>query len=161
MRREKDGWFKRDPHSPIPRAQRAAFAGLAYWPPDARLRFAVRPEILHGAAEVTMQTSDGQVRLYRPAARLAFAVEGKPAAVVAYEQGDDWFVPFRDATSGKESYGAGRYLEVTPGDPAILDFNLAYNPYCAYSDDFSCPFPPFDNWLEVPIRAGEKAYAKS
>lgn len=157
-RKEKDGWMKRDPHSPIPRGERAAFAGLSYWEPDPRFRFAIRPEPLHGAAPVVMQTSDGQIRHYTPAAKLTFEVGGETATVVAYEQGHEWFLPFRDATSGKESYGAGRYLEVQPGDPCVLDFNQAYNPWCAYSEDFSCPFPPFDNWLKVAVRAGERTY---
>ena len=70
------------------------------------------------------------------------------------------FVPFRDATSGKESYGAARYLDLEdePSGEYVLDFNLAYNPYCAYSDDYVCPFPPKENWLTAPVRAGEKAF---
>ena len=70
------------------------------------------------------------------------------------------FVPFRDATSGKETYGAARYLDIEErqADDYVIDSNLAYNPYCAYSDDYVCPFPPQENWLTVPIRAGEKAF---
>ncbi len=70
------------------------------------------------------------------------------------------FIPFRDATSGKETYGAGRYLEVevNPSGRYVLDFNLAYNPYCAYSDLYICPLPPGENWLRVEIRGGEKAH---
>ncbi len=70
------------------------------------------------------------------------------------------FVPFRDATSGKESYGADRYLDIEqhPGDEYVIDLNLAYNPYCAYSDDYVCPFLPRENWLAVPIRPGEKNF---
>jgi uncharacterized protein (DUF1684 family) len=73
------------------------------------------------------------------------------------------FLPFRDATSGNESYGAGRYLDVEPGRDGRVqsDFNLAYNPYCAYNDAFSCPLSPSENWLRVPIRAGEAAYTSA
>jgi len=68
------------------------------------------------------------------------------------------FLPFRDATSGVETYGAGRYLDVDP-EPAgtvVVDFNMAYNPFCAYDDASSCALPPYENWLPVPIRAGER-----
>jgi len=74
------------------------------------------------------------------------------------------FVPFKDATSGKETYGAGRYLDLEPGrdrtqgEKWILDFNQAYNPWCAYSEAYNCPFVPTENWLEAPIYAGEKDY---
>ncbi|MBT8206662.1 MAG: DUF1684 domain-containing protein, partial [Acidimicrobiia bacterium] len=80
------------------------------------------------------------------------------ADVTLYDTGaHGYFVPFRDATSGKESYGAGRYLDVHPNEDGTvtLDFNYAYNPYCAYDEAFSCPLPPIENWLEVPIAAGE------
>jgi len=69
------------------------------------------------------------------------------------------FLPFRDATSGKETYGAGRYLDLdVRGDEVLIDFNYAYTPNCAYSADWSCPLPPAENWLEVPIRAGEMTF---
>jgi uncharacterized protein (DUF1684 family) len=70
------------------------------------------------------------------------------------------FLPFADALAGVETYGAGRYLEPEPvGDGQfVVDFNLAYNPYCAYNDDWSCPITPRENRLTVPIRAGEKLY---
>ena len=74
------------------------------------------------------------------------------------------FVPFRDKTSGEETYGAGRYLDLEPdegltaGGKWILDLNMAYNPWCAYSEDYACPFVPPENWLDLPIRAGEKNY---
>jgi uncharacterized protein (DUF1684 family) len=74
------------------------------------------------------------------------------------------FIPFKDATSGRETYGAGRYLDLdyqrdrTPEGKWILDLNRAYNPWCAYSVDYVCPFVPLENWLKVPVYAGEKAY---
>jgi uncharacterized protein (DUF1684 family) len=80
--------------------------------------------------------------------------------VVYYAEWGDYFVPFADATSADETYGAGRYLELEQhADGMFLaDFNLAYNPYCAYSEEYSCPIPPAENRLTVPIRAGEKLY---
>jgi hypothetical protein len=83
---------------------------------------------------------------------------------ISYE--DILFVPFRDLTSGKETYGAGRYLDLkagkdqTPTGKWLLDFNKAYNPWCAYSEDYACPLTPPENWLNVPIYAGEKDYKK-
>jgi uncharacterized protein (DUF1684 family) len=72
------------------------------------------------------------------------------------------FLPFRDTTSGKETYGAGRYLDLhAHGDEVVVDFNYAYNPNCAYNPDWNCPLPPAENWLKVPIRAGEKAFPDS
>ncbi len=93
---------------------------------------------------------------------MRFRVDGAEAALTVYrdlEQGA-LFVPFRDATSGMESYGAGRYLEPepAPGGRLHVDFNYAYNPYCAYNDAWSCPLPPAENTLRVPIRAGERAF---
>ena len=71
--------------------------------------------------------------------------------------GHGYFLPFRDATSGKETYGAGRYLDVPRGEngQVVVDFNYAYSPYCAYGDAYSCALPPRENWLTVPIEAGE------
>jgi len=79
---------------------------------------------------------------------------------IAFHQGDELFIPFRDATSGKDTYGAGRYVEAEPLGKGryLLDFNRAYNPYCAYNDDWRCPLPPAENWLTVAIRAGEKSF---
>jgi hypothetical protein len=91
-------------------------------------------------------------------------MEGSPVRIQAYQfaEHDDLnlFIPFRDITSGNESYGAARYLdlEVEHDDRYAVDFNYAYNPYCAYSEDYICPLPPQENWLKVPIRAGEKKY---
>jgi uncharacterized protein (DUF1684 family) len=74
------------------------------------------------------------------------------------------FLPFTDLTSGEESYGAGRYLDLEINDivnnQVILDFNKAYNPYCAYSDEYNCPIPPRENYLNIAIKAGEKNFAK-
>lgn len=79
---------------------------------------------------------------------------------------EELFIPFRDKTNGIETYGAGRYIDLyyerdrTKDGKRILDFNKAYNPWCAYNENYACPFVPPENWLDVPIRAGEKAYQK-
>lgn len=170
QRKEKDYYFKADPDSPIPAALREDFTGLAYFPLDPKYRLRVRLARLPNAEPVTLATSKG---IPRPMVRYGsfdFTIDGLAQRLHAYrsvpQPGHDHevaslFVPFRDATSGKESYGAARYLdlEFEPSEAYILDFNLAYNPYCAYSDDYVCPFPPKENWLTVAIRAGEKTFA--
>ena len=94
------------------------------------------------------------------AGTLRFSLGGRELQLAAYDQGHELFIPFRDATSGTDSYGAGRYVEAHPlGQKRYaIDFNSAYNPYCAYNENWSCPLPPRENWLDVPIRAGEKTF---
>ncbi len=115
-----------------------------------------------------MASSTGAPRRQRRAARLEFATPAGKGQLFAYEDASEGhqhgpatlFVPFRDKTCGTETYGAGRYLDLE--DPAgaevLIDFNLAYNPYCAYSESYSCPLPPPENWLEIPVTAGERKY---
>ncbi len=94
---------------------------------------------------------------------MRFEVGGEPTQVTLFasEGSRELFLPFRDATSGTQTYGAGRYLEVEPAslDGTVeVDFNYAYNPYCAYNPQWSCPIPPGENWLAVPIGAGEQSF---
>lgn len=162
FRRAKDHMFAHDPESPIPVAEREEFAGLSYFPPETALVIHARMEPATDTRELRMSTSTGDEVGYHRAGVVHFTVDGTPATLtlfgVAGER--DLFVPFRDATSGTETYGAGRYLEVShPVNGTVeLDFNYAYNPYCAYSEMYSCPLPPLENWLKVPIRAGEKVF---
>lgn len=160
MRRSKDNAFARDPQSPI--GDKDAFQGLAYFAVDPTLR--LRTKLVRHAQPRTlsMQTSDGAAREYRNIGHFEISIDGRALTLQAYQQrgSEALFVPFRDQTSGKETYGAGRYLDLhlEHGDEVDLDFNLAYNPYCAYSDAYSCPFPPPENWLPVAIRAGELSF---
>ncbi len=164
FRREKDRFFREDPRSPLTAEQRAAFTGLAYYPEDPALRIeAVLDTDVDRDEEIRMATTTGGEQVYRRAGVVRFEVEGRPARVTLFtsEGMPELFLPFRDATSGRETYGAGRYLEVEPPGPGgrvVVDFNLAYNPYCCYDDRWSCPLPPRENWLDVPIRAGEKDF---
>lgn len=113
-----------------------------------------------------LATSTGEERMYLTYGVARFELGGEPQSLVLYATpdapgGPRLFVPFRDATSGPETYGAGRYLEFTLPDEGAdglvqLDFNYAYHPYCAYVEGYSCPFPPATNWLDQPVRAGEK-----
>jgi uncharacterized protein (DUF1684 family) len=161
-RHEKDAFFKEDPHSPLNDDQRESFDGLAYYPEDPSLVIEGDLDTDVAVDEVHMTTSTGDDQVYTRAGKLHFEVDGAPTEVTLYASRDDpeLFLPFRDATSGKETYGAGRYVEAEPlGDGRFeLDFNRAYNPYCAYNDAWRCPLPPRENWLAVPIRAGELSF---
>lgn len=159
QRRKKDEAFRTQPWSPIPRKDRATFAGLSYYEPDPAYRVMAAWEPAAVPTPLDIQTSTGEVKHYLDVGVLRAALPVGEVALHGYAgAGHGLFVPFRDATSAKETYGAGRYLDLEmPHHGHIeIDFNLAYSPYCAYSEEFSCPFPPPANWLQVPIRAGER-----
>lgn len=161
-RAEKDRFFRSSPYSPI--QDRASFTGLNYYPPQPDYRYTLLLERADEPEPLTFQTSTGDERTYYRIGVVSFEVEGQPAQLAIYKSDDhdELFLPFRDATSGNETYGAGRYLEpeALASGEIVVDFNLAYNPFCAYSEDYSCPLPPVENWLKIPIRAGEKAFEK-
>ena len=160
-REEKDDFFANNPyHSPLAQEDLFNFKGLNYYPPKIEYKYQLPLQLVEPES-LTFETSTGQQQAYERVARVDFEVEGQAAQLAIYQSEDgQLFLPYRDATSGKETYGAGRYLEPTPlgHNQVLIDFNRAYNPYCAYSDAYSCPLPPIENWLRVPIRAGEKAY---
>jgi len=164
FRGAKDEFFRDDPRSPLTPEQRAAFQGLSYSPEDPALRIEAELDTdVDRDEDIVMQTTTVGTQVYRRVGKVRFDVDGHPAEITLYESAEqeDLFVPFRDATSGKETYGAGRYLEVErpkDGRVVVLDFNDAYNPYCAYNPEWSCPIPPGENWLAVPIRAGESNF---
>ena len=156
FRQDKDEFFRDDPRSPLTPEQRANFAGLSYYPESPALRIEAELDTdVDRDEDIVMQTTTGGTQVYRRAGKVRFEVDGQPAEITLYESPEqhELFVPFRDATSGKETYGAGRYLEVEPpaDGRAVVDFNDAYNPYCAYNPEWSCPIPPGENWLAVPI----------
>lgn len=165
FRADKDAFFRHHPQSPLTNEQRATFGGLAYYPENGALvvREALVTDGVDLEEEIVMQTTAGGTQIYRRAGVARFDVDSVPAQVTLFASSDahELFLPFRDATSGKETYGAGRYLEVEPpglDQVVVVDLNYAYNPYCAYNPDWSCPIPPGENWLAVPIRAGEKTF---
>jgi uncharacterized protein (DUF1684 family) len=169
-RADKDALFKASSDSPIPTGARAAFTGLPYYPVDPAVRFEdLDLDPYRGSEPEAFQipTSDGELRPAHRAGSFTFELDGEPRTLAAYvlDGGDDGslFVPFLDATSGRETYGAGRYLDVFPEDDGtyVVDFNLAYHPYCVYSDAFSCPLTPAENRLPIPIEAGERLAAEA
>lgn len=157
-RRAKDEFFASSHQSPLDHAARHDFDGLDYYEPNEDLVFDLEVEPAEGD-DVKVQTSDGQERVYRRAGKVRIEVGGETAELTLYDTGHSgYFIPFRDTTSGKATYGAGRYLDVEPNDDGTvtIDFNEAYNPFCAYNEAYSCPLPPIENWLQVPIEAGER-----
>jgi hypothetical protein len=163
-RRNKDAYFGSDPASPLTPGQRDAFKGLAYFPVDPTLRIVGELTPDSSGETIEMETTGDGIQRYQRAGVLTFDIGGRPALITLYEAGDDgFFVPFRDATSGRETYGAGRYLdaEARSDGLVVVDFNEAYNPYCAYNTSWTCPIPPSENWLQEPIRAGERSFPVS
>jgi len=160
QRAAKDDFFRRSHDSPLTREQRARFDGLRYFGPDPAYRFVVALDPAGGGAVEEVEMSDGSTSRLERAGTVGFSVDGVEASLLAYRQGRDLFIAFRDGTSDAETYGAGRYVEAepTPDGHYLLDFNFAYNPYCAYNENWRCPLPPRENWLRVPIRAGEMTF---
>lgn len=161
FRAEKDHFFREHPQSPLPAGQREGFSGLRYYDPDPALDLLLQPEPVDPPEIVEMTTSTGETAPYARWATVSFEVDGQPAQLTLYRApSGELFLPFQDANAGGETYGAGRYLEPEelPQAAVHIDFNYAYNPFCAYSDEWSCPLPPPENRLRVPIRAGEKAW---
>ena len=156
----KDEFFARGGDSPLTDAQRASFTGLRYYDPDPSFHAEATLERPDTTEYEDIQTSDGQVQHLPRAGTLRLRIADRDIALTAYDQGHDLFIPFRDATSGGETYGSGRYVEAHESgrDRYEIDFNTAYNPYCAYNENWSCPLPPRENWLDIPIRAGEKTF---
>jgi uncharacterized protein len=170
FRADKDEYFRSSPGSPIPPSDREGFGGLPYYPVDPGLSFeGLTLEPYTGDEPVRFQipTSDGRLRPAERAGVFRFALDGVERTLTGFTfeggDGESVFVPFLDATSGTETYGAGRYLDLEPDDDGTyaLDFNLAYHPSCVYDPKYSCPLTPAENRLSVPIRAGEKLAADS
>ncbi|MBX2911024.1 MAG: DUF1684 domain-containing protein [Cyclobacteriaceae bacterium] len=143
------------------------FTGLKYFDIDPAYRISASLEPVKDRKVVILSTNDGRENRYLEYAWADFAINDVKCRLLILEVMEDGpekgslFLAFADETSARETYGAGRYLDINkvPGSSSVLlDFNKAYNPYCAYSDNFSCPFPPKQNILGVPIRAGEKTY---
>jgi uncharacterized protein len=159
--------------TPLPEAEQAKFSGLKYYATNSKYRVTARLKKAPSEQRINFQTSSGKVRVFLKYGTVSFQLLGKKYQLSVFqvepaaqkeEYKDLLFIPFKDATSGKETYGAGRYIDIKiPASgrdyKVILDFNLAYNPNCAYgSDKYNCPIPPKENRLAVGIKAGEKSY---
>ncbi len=159
-----------NPRAPL---DSASIFGLRYFSPNDSFRFSTVILPLVDSAEVSFATSDGNAKQYLPYAKVYFVHAGAMQQLTVYESvalrqnplyRDQLFVPFWDETNGFESYGGGRYLSVSKqavdARNLELDFNKAYNPWCAYGEGFSCPIPPPNNRLDILVNAGEAAFVK-
>jgi uncharacterized protein (DUF1684 family) len=160
----KDEMLRTASDSPVPRDKRQILLPLPYFAGDPAYRVpaSLAPDPQTGGV-LQMLTSTGQQRPTQMMGVLQFVLHGQPLKLEAFAEegsnGQRLFVPFMDETTGHETYAAGRYLDLdrTATGIYVIDFNAAYNPYCAYNPTYDCPVPPRENRLPVAIRAGEKA----
>jgi uncharacterized protein (DUF1684 family) len=167
----KDVEMLTDEHSPIPEDEKAAFKKLNYYKPKVVFRKNARFERYDDAKRFLMKTTTDRLPEYSVYGKVTFRHKGKDYTLNVYQNielvkkpgfQDYLFIPFNDKTNGDETYGGGRFLDMTETgkDEIIVDFNKAYNPYCAYNHKYSCPIPPESNNLEIKIKAGEKKWHK-
>jgi len=169
QRQVKDKEFGDSLHSPLSKEDRAHFHGLSYFAPDTSFR--VKAVFLKYKKQeaFVMKTSTDRVPVYHKYGYLVFTLQGKTFTLQVYRNKeiakrpgmkDYLFIPFTDLTNGSETYGGGRYIDfrIPKGKEAWLDFNMSYNPYCAYSAGYSCPVPPEENFLNIRVGAGEKNF---
>lgn len=164
FRTEKDEYFRDGRESPFSHGGGQDFEGLKYFEPAPEYRVESKLQRYLSPEGLMLATSKGSRQLFNRVGYFDLNLSGQVVRVQAYQSAErddpSLFIPFRDLTSGKESYGAARYIEmrVEHDDLYAVDFNYAYNPYCAYSEDYVCPLPPQENWLKVAIPAGEKKF---
>ena len=162
-RAEKDQTLAADPES-VPVAKRAILLPLKYYPVDPAFKVPASLKLSNDRPVFDMPTSTGTNRKMQRVGVLEFTLEGRPMSLESFveagtQQITSLFVPFADLTTGMETYSAGRYLDLKPTATGyyVIDFNLAYNPTCAYNPTWECPYPPPANRLKVAVRVGEKA----
>ena len=165
LREKRDRFFKEDLQSPLRESDRRKFKGLIYYPIELRYamigfieKYPTEPKPLY----TILSTNKEMGRRYVKYGRFKFKWEGKEYVLQIYRPlgGGELFLPFKDKTSGTETYPEGRYLHIEqmPGGKVLIDFNRAYNPFCQYHEKYTCPFAPKENWLDIAIQAGEKRF---
>jgi uncharacterized protein (DUF1684 family) len=164
---QKDAFMRGSEQSPVPAAQRASFAPLAYFPTEPEYRVPAALKVNPTGDILEMPTSTGDRRRMRRIGTLAFTLKEQPLTLTAFVDATEndmrrLFVPFGDLTNGTETYTGGRYLDLERTATGIydLDFNRAYFPFCYYNPSYDCPVPPRENRLSTPVRAGEKMSAR-
>ena len=164
FRKSKDHYFGQHHHSTLTPEQHGRFSGLAYYPENSELQFALAIDELPDQEKeiIEMATSTGDSQPYIRWRTISFLVSGQTATLTVYrgEDGEEFFLPFGDMSSGETSYSEGRYVDLVPGNHGrfLVGSNYAYNPYCAYNPNWSCPIPPVENRLTVTIAGGEKSF---
>ncbi len=162
FRHKKDSFMRNDEKSPFVE-QNVTFKGLNYFDIDESFKVKASVEAIEDGKVYDLKTSDDKTKTFQAVAILHFDIVGSHQDLTLLQSAVDgyFFLPFYDETSAITTYGAGRYLEVDfkkGQKQVVLDFNKAYNPYCAYTVGYSCPVPPPENNISVPINAGEKNY---
>jgi uncharacterized protein (DUF1684 family) len=166
-RQKKDDQFRNDPETPLRAEDVASFDGLEYWPPGAGWRFRGPVHPHPEPTRFTVATTAGPSRRLERYGWLSFVHDGEVAVLQVYRNVEgpgagSLFLPFSYATAGTETYPAGRYVDLVPdlSGEFVLDFNRAYNPFCAYGDPhrFACPVAPAENRLPFRLEAGERGY---
>lgn len=165
QRKGKDEFFKTHPQSPIPMDKRNVFTGLAYYPSNPSMIYELELKEHEKKEVISIGDNMGNQQRYLRWGSFQFEINGENVQLQAYKREpneENLWLPFKDQTNGEESYGAGRYIDLDERSKVkgkwIVDFNLAYNPFCAYSPHYVCPFIPPENWLKTEIKAGEKNY---
>jgi uncharacterized protein len=166
---EKDKEFRSESDSPLTEKDRAGFSGLNYYSPDLNYRVVAKLEKFDNPFHFKMKTTTDRLPEYSLFGRLTFVLHGQELHLNVYQNiellkkpgyENYLFIPFNDSTNGLETYGGGRFMdaEKSESDTMTIDFNTAYNPYCAYNHKYSCPIPPEENTLPVKVEAGEKKW---
>lgn len=170
-RKQKDTEMRQSEHSPIPEAEKAGFKKLNYYKPRETFRKEASFERFNQATHFLMKTTTDRLPEYALYGAVHFKHKNREYTLNVYQNIElvkkpgfekHLFIPFNDLTNGRQTYGGGRFLDVyeTGADTLIIDFNQAYNPYCAYNHKYSCPIPPEANNLAIKIKAGEKKWHK-
>jgi uncharacterized protein (DUF1684 family) len=159
LRSQKNHFYQNHPHSPLTPGQREHFTGLSYYDPNPDLVLEVGIDLFEEQEQILMQTNRDELKPFFRYGTFSVVVGADTATLTIYKSPDGhYFLPFVDANAGTATYPAGRYLDLEPidDDLFIVDFNLAYNPYCAYNENWVCPITPAENRIAVSILAGEK-----
>lgn len=160
----KNSYLKNEPNSPIKKEERSGFKSLNYFPIDSLFKFELQLVEFSEKQDIIIKDSKDNDRSFIKFGKFIFKIGDIVNELIAYKSDVNdsrLFVPFKDKTTDVETYGAGRYIDLSEeddkiGDKWILDFNHAYNPWCAYNPNYSCPLVPQGNVLDIAITAGEK-----
>jgi uncharacterized protein (DUF1684 family) len=159
---QKDDYFRQSEKSPVESADRDKFLPLSYFPIDESYTVPAQLEPADQRERLHMPTSVGTLREVERVGKLKFSLKGHALQLTAFLEAGSrtLLVPFSDLTSGTETYQAGRYMNLEPTATGIyiIDFNIAYHPYCYYNPSYVCPLPPSENRLAIPVRAGERLH---
>jgi uncharacterized protein len=162
FRARRDEFMRTHENSPLTEAQKESFVPLAYYAENPDLHLEIEPDTDIDHEPIELGTTSGTTVEYVPHSKITFTIGDETVSLTVFREPGRGrlLIPFKDATSGKDSYGAGRTVDPQerPDGKLVVDFNYAYGPYCQYNDNWTCTLPPFGNWLRVPIEAGEKKY---